>query len=554
MRIGILHQYSLFGSGSGVYARNLAHRLARRGHRVCLISRDFHPECYDFIEEAYFHRGEGVRFLFRRSSSPRCVAHTLLGDVVPLAYPRSERPNGKLFTELSDGEIEGYINYQARKVREIALRHGLEVLHANHALLLPYVACLVKAQLGLPYVVTVHGSTIEYVLKKDERYRPYAVQGLGEAEKIVVLNRDVRERVLAFCPEAEAKLVGLPVGVDVGLFRPVAPSARRASIAALLREVRRAERSGKTAELQDLTYSLPDLGLAEGELLARLREIRASYTSNYPDKNLREKLRSINWGKERVIIYFGQLSLEKGIHCLIAAMPQILARWPEVRLLVVGDGVSRELLELLVAALDRGEVGLARGLLAAADGEFARPVLGFFETLAGEDYRRQAREADLRQAVVFTGYLTRSELAALLPCADLSVIPSLVREAFPLVFVESLACGVLPVAPCFGGLAPALDELTRKLGSLGQMAGVRYGEEMIPDLAERIPAILSMLGEKDTREQVARLCRELAVSEYDWEGVISRLEAIYARAHTAIQVQRTSEVRYTYPLEKEVEL
>ena len=528
MKIGILHQYSLFGSGSGVYARNLAHRLARRGHRVCLISRDFHPDRYDFIEEAYFHQGDGVRSLFRRSPSPRCVAHTLLDEVVPLAYPRPERPNGKLFTELSDEEIERYVDYQARKVREIALRHGLELLHVNHALLMPYVARLVKTQLGLPYVVTVHGSTIEYVLRRDGRYRPYAAQGLGGAERIIVLNRDVRERVLAFCPEVEARLVELPVGVDVGLFRPVAPSARQASVAALLREARRAERSGKTAELQELTYSLPDQGLAEGELLARLREIRASYTSNYPDRNLQGKLRTIEWDRERVIIYFGQLSLEKGVHCLIAAMPEIIACRPEVRLLVVGDGVSREVLELLVAALDRGEVELARRLLAAADGEFAEPLLGFFDALDVENYRRKARDADLRRAIVFTGYLTRKELSKLLPCAELSVIPSLVREAFPLVFVESLACGVLPVAPRFGGLAPALDELAAKLGPLGEMAGVRYGQGMIRDLAERIPAILSMLGEKDTKERVTRLCRELAVSKYDWDRVIRRLEEIYA--------------------------
>jgi len=530
MRIGILHQYSLFGSGSGVYAQNLARRLAQRGHRVCLISRDLHPDCYEFVEEAYLHQGERVKLLFRNSPSPGCIAHTLRGEIMPSAYPRPERPGGKLFTELSDEEIERYVDYQTRQVREIALRHGLELLHVNHALLMPYVARLVKAQLGLPYVVTVHGSTIEYVLKKDERYRPYAVQGLGGAEKVIVLNRDVRERVLAFCPEVEARLVELPVGVDVGLFRPVALSARRASVAALLREARRVEHSGKTAELQELTYSLPDQGLTEGELLAKLREIRASYASNQPDEDLRDKLNSINWGADKVIIYLGQLSLEKGVHCLIAAMPEILTRKPEARLLIVGDGVSREFLELLAAALDRGDVELARRALAATDGEFTEPLLKFFDGLDMEDYQHKARDADLRRAVVFTGYLTRRELARLLPCAELSIIPSLVREAFPLVFVESLACGVLPVAPRFGGLASALDELVRKLGPIGEIAGVRYGEEMTHDLAERIPILLSRLGKEGMREKVTRLCRELAVRKYDWEGIISRLEEIYSES------------------------
>ena len=526
MRIGILHQYGLFGSGSGVYVRNLAQRLAQRGHQVCLISCDSHPDRYDFIEEAYFHRGEDVRLLFRRSASPRCIAHTLVSDVVPLAYPRPERPEAKLFTALSDEEIERYVNYQAHQVQEIVLQHKLQVLHANHVLLMPYVARLVKARLGIPYVVTIHGSTIEYVLKRDERYRPYAVQGLGGADKIIVLNRDVRERVLAICPDAEARSVESPVGVDTELFRPVSPSARERSIAALLEEAQRVGHSGKSREMQNLTCSLPDLGLAEEALFARLREIRTSYTSNYPDENLREKVCSIDWSKEKVIIYFGQLSLEKGVHCLIAAMPEILARSPQVRLLIVGDGVSREYLELFAAALDGGNVELARRALTAADGEFAEPVLSFFDALDLEDYRRKAWEADLRRAIVFTGYLTRKELARLLPCAELSVIPSLVREAFPLVFVESLACGVLPVAPRFGGLAPALDELTRELGSLGEMAGVGYGEGMIPDLAKRIPTLLSRLGEEGVKEKVSRLCRELAVHKYDWKRVGSQIEGL----------------------------
>lgn len=534
MRIGILHQYGLFGSGSGIYTRNLIRRLAQRGHRVYLISRDFHPDRYDFIEEAYFHQGDEVKFLFRRSPLPRCIAHTLLSEVMPLAYPRPEQPGGKLCTELSDEEIERYVDYQVRTVREIVLWHRLELLHVNHVLLMPYVARLVGAQLGTPYVVTVHGSTIEYVLKKDGRYKPYAVQGLIGAEKIIVLNRDVRDRVLSFCPEVRIKLVELPVGVDVELFRPIPLRSRRDNVTALAQEVHRGGRSGKTKELQDFTCSLPDMGLAAGEILAKLQEIKASYTPNGPDQNLWEKLGSIDWDRERVIIYFGQLLLEKGVHCLIAAMPEILARRPKVRLLIVGDGASRELLEFLVATLDRGDMELAGRVLAAANGQYAEPVLDFFDTLDLREYRRKARDADLRRAVAFTGYLTRGELARLLPCADLSIIPSLVREAFPLVFVESLACGVLPVAPRFGGLELALEELAGELGSLGEMAGVRYGEEMVHDLAERIPALLSRLEEKSVRERAKHLCRKLAVRKYDWEGIISRLEKIYRELHISI--------------------
>ncbi len=220
MNIGFLHQYSLLGSGSGVYTVQVVQRLLRRGHRVCIVCRDFQLEKHTFIDEAFLHLEQGMQRLFRRRARPMCTAHTLHGPIAAVAYPRSETSNGRLFTELTDDEIRDYLNYHVDRVTYIARRHRLQVLHANHVVLMPYVALQVKQRLGVPYVVTVHGSTIEYVVLPDRRYRAYAVAGLRGADRVIVLNAEVRDRVLELCPALRSHLVHVPVGVDTRLFRP----------------------------------------------------------------------------------------------------------------------------------------------------------------------------------------------------------------------------------------------------------------------------------------------------------------------------------------------
>lgn len=221
MNIGILHQYSLLSSGSGIYTLHVAQRLLERGHRVCIVCRDFQLERQPLIDEAFLHDEQTVQHLFRRCRKPACTAHALRNGIMPVAYPRSETPNGRLFIDLTDAEIRDYLDYCVDRVTGIVRRHRLQVLHANHVVLMPYVALQVKRRLGIPYLVTVHGSTIEYVVNQDERYRWYAVAGLRGADRIIALNSEVRDRVLKICPGVRSRLVNVPVGVDTRLFRPL---------------------------------------------------------------------------------------------------------------------------------------------------------------------------------------------------------------------------------------------------------------------------------------------------------------------------------------------
>jgi len=235
MKIGILHQYSLLSSGSGVYAARLAEGLMANDHTVHLFCRNLPDTRPDFVEAVILHTTAGTTSLLQTSpleGGPRgvasplegglrggaCTIHLLQGTVRPVAYPRTEAPQSPLFVELSDAQIEAFVNWQAARVAAVVQDAGLEILHANHVVLMPAVAARVKEATGIPYVVTVHGSTIEYVVNRDSRYLAYAQEGLSQAERVIVLNRDVRDRTLALCPRA--RVVEVPVGVDTTIFCP----------------------------------------------------------------------------------------------------------------------------------------------------------------------------------------------------------------------------------------------------------------------------------------------------------------------------------------------
>ncbi len=243
--------------------------------------------------------------------------------------------------------------------------------------------------------------------------------------------------------------------------------------------------------------------------------------------------------RTRRVVYVGKLSLEKGVHCLIAALPEIVAECPDTHLSLIGEGVARESLEKMVKALGRGEMSAAARALAevpAAPQEqpWLTPATLFWERVDKAAYQDTARAADLANRVTFVGYLSHPTMAGVLPAAEVLVIPSLVKEAFPLVSLEALACGVLPVGPYHGGLMPILDEIAAELGPLGNLIRLDpRPEAFIADLIDKVSRLLQYLATPGIRQQVVRRCRSIAVRKYDWRHIVSRLEQVYCEVSTA---------------------
>ena len=187
-----------------------------------------------------------------------------------------------------------------------------------------------------------------------------------------------------------------------------------------------------------------------------------------PDTDAMTTLHRIDWVHGKIIIYVGRLIEEKGVHHLIDAMPAIRARYPEAQLVVAGHGPLRDRL---------------------------REVAG----------------------VYFLGYLTHRELSWILPCCDVGVFPSLVKESGPMVFLEALSSGCFPIATYFAGAQDKIDTVAPHLA---------------PDHAEfmklrldhvEADIVRSVSGALTVSDQYRQTLRSIAQAEYDWRPIAARL-------------------------------
>ena len=223
------------------------------------------------------------------------------------------------------------------------------------------------------------------------------------------------------------------------------------------------------------------------------------------------------------------------MHCLIAAAPEIIARTPWARLILIGDGVARAHFIAMRDALARGDLdqaAVAMQLASESSPEhYAEWVAEYWAGLDLKTYRQQAIAADLRNRIIFTGYRTAPQVAHLIKHAELLVIPSLIKEAFPLVSVEALCSGLMFVAPYSGGLAPIIDRATTELGEFGSLARVEYRpDRLIPEMIDRVSQLLTYIDSPLRRTEVASQCRRFAIRHFDWANIVSRIESVYVTA------------------------
>lgn len=199
MRVLVFHGYMLRGTGSNVYNANLAPALARLGHEVHLLSQDRQA------------RLAGVRLHVPD-----------IGGLLPV-YVKDpyEGFEVKAFPELTEAELERYVEANVAAVRAVAdSAGGVDLALANHLVMGPTV--LARAGVA-PFAVKVHGSALEYTVKADPRFLPYAEEGARAANGVLVGSGHTAASLweaLPGVPGLRAKTRLGPPGVDVDRFRP----------------------------------------------------------------------------------------------------------------------------------------------------------------------------------------------------------------------------------------------------------------------------------------------------------------------------------------------
>ena len=373
----------------------------------------------------------------------------------------------KTFPEMTEEELDRYIEANVAAVREVAsAAGGIEAALANHLVMGP--AILARAGVA-PFAAKIHGSALEYTVKPHPRFLPYAREGMEAARGVLVGSRHTAESLW----EALLDVRGLrektrlgPPGVDTERFRP--------------REVG----SGPAGTRRE---SGPD----------------------GPDPTSPR------------IVFVGKLIVSKGVDLLLAAWPLVRAEHPDAQLEVAGFGVYEEGLRRLLAALERGDLEVAREIAAVGWGleggeEKPLPILSAFLANPPDGYGEAAKAA--AGSVEFIGRLEHDEVAELLPDAEALVMPSTFPEAFGMVAAEAAACGTLPVSAGHSGMLEVSRQLIDALPpEVGRLTSFPVREGAVEAIAARLNGWLSL--PEPEREQAREALVDTARRLWSWEGV-----------------------------------
>lgn len=168
-----------------------------------------------------------------------------------------------------------------------------------------------------------------------------------------------------------------------------------------------------------------------------------------------------------------RLSPVKGLDLLLKAAPALLREFPDLRLLLVGDGPARE--ELVRLAY---ELKISDRVAICPSVEDTRVPLALLQVFAAPAW----------------------------------------REGFGLAIVEAMAAGVPVVATDSGGPAEIIEH-----GRSGLL--IRSG-----DVAGLEEGLRSLLRDPAARERMARAGQSRAKERYNLERVVTQVEEVYARA------------------------
>jgi glycosyltransferase involved in cell wall biosynthesis len=514
VKLLMTHGYMLSGTGSNVYVQNLCRGLVKMGHDVHLLCQEPDPLSYNFVNEHCRASQAGVEKLGEKTSPypGSCrVYRPEIGDLLPV-YVYDDHPGWrvKTFLDLTAREFEHYVTKNVAAVQAVLEHSGATGAVTNHVVPGPEIARRALANTNVPYASIVHGSALQYVARRSEKYMNVAHRGLSEATSIIALSTHSAGTVAEDFPEMARKTVALPGGVDAELFRPEALDLGVTE--KLLGGPGRCPE--EAARLREVLDGFPETGSAE-DLTTGLKDLSARYEPRQHDADAGERTRRLLLDNAPVIAYVGKLIHSKGVHCLLSAFARVHHE-TGARLLVIGYGTFREGLEALTYALSTGNRRVAE--LLAGHGQLFEgspdSPLEHFEL--SEELLRDA--GGMARAVEFVGPLYHAELSHVLPATEVAVVPSIFPETFGLVAAEFGASGVPPFVADHSGLREA-----------GELVGhglpfdprVSLKEDFEKNLARALIDYLALPGEE--RRSCRETVRRNSVEDLSWGALAGRV-------------------------------
>lgn len=198
-------------------------------------------------------------------------------------------------------------------------------------------------------------------------------------------------------------------------------------------------------------------------------------TKRFSPSRARQGARIKRRSKSSQILYVGKLIHYKSVDSLIKAFKIVTKSHHNYYLTIVGDGEQREELKDLVKKLE------------------------------------------LCDQVTFTGWVPDESLPQYYRTADLLVLPSASsrREAFGMVLLEAMACGIPVIASAIPG---PIDVVEKEKNGL-----------LVPaENVEKLARAIIVMTQDARRNQMGTNAYAIVKEKYDWPVIVDRYEALYA--------------------------
>ena len=539
-RLLIWHGYLLGGTGSNIYAANVARAWRDAGHEVVLMCQEAHPETLPFVDEVFDMRADTEIAHVVTDAAPSeaggwCrVVRTDIGSLLPVylvdQYERFEQV--KRFVDCTENELSLYADRYHTTMQAVLERWPVEGALLNHVVMGPPVLRSALDAARVPYSVKIHGSELEYCIADDERFIAPAREGLVGAVRVLAGSDHIARRVCELLGEecCGDRIEIVPPGVDLQLFVPtITGTDRQKCHQQLLTSLKRQidVRPGRDLDAENRMQ----ISLADSDLVSSLAGLEAFYDERGTDTESTHGIEGIDpLTSGPIVTYVGKMIRQKGVHLLIAAMPLVVLRVPDVRCVLVGFGKLRETLGALVAALSGNERAvveqlIARGLELDGPPQAMTHLEQFFRDLhdAGDldSYYEAATALDHR--VTWVGQVDHSVLSKLWPLSTVSVVPSIAPEAFGMVSAEAAACGSLPLVAHHSGLADVADAIADDYPEpLQHLVSFPTGSSTaVRDLADRIAELCLLPAAQ--RSVLTASARATVEREWSWNSIAERI-------------------------------
>lgn len=519
MHCVLVHGYLLQGTGSNIYVANIARAWKALGHAVTVVCQEREGNKLSFVDE-FFGPGDALPDEPPQNGNIRVVVPDIDGLLPVYVYDKYDGYTVKTIPDMTAAEIENHIALTAGAVRQVAEQHRADRVLANHALFGPVITRRGLQGTGVPYDVKIHGSAIEFVLVPHPDFMPYAVEGLGDADRVIAGTQHIQKRVLdVFAAQRQSlqldsKIKIVPPGMDPDIFKlSENPQASQRRFLDTVRQRIAQNGQGRRQSIA-VDVELPKNG--SNGVHQQLVELANRYDQRATDADLPERWPALQ-SDEPKIVYFGKFLNTKGVGELLLMFPHMLEQFPTLRLFLVGFGTYREHLEAMLRAMVADDIKTFTAVARAGDFVQELDFSTLFRPLTPEQAER----------ITITGILDHTALGDLLPLMDISFVPSKLAEAFGMVAVEAMAAGVFPICNDHSGLRDVIQEVGNASDELAGLMRMEP-ENFVTAMPRKVEAVLRYLypngfGDRGVRDEVGRRLRQISVENFSWHGIARQL-------------------------------